>query len=142
MAAVQASCWQRRELGELPLPLAGEGWGGGMLSTNLGVCPLPVPPAEVGCFRLRPVNQAAELGETRVRLLAGEGTLEPIVLCLRCQRVTMSFFMGARIATNCFCSLAGTLNLLRLLARSCTSASKSLPLMPMPACTDFMSRPV
>src|SRR5262249_7826311 len=38
-------------------------------------------------------------------------------------------------------SLAGTLNLLRLLARSCTSASKSLPLMPMPACTDFMSPP-
>src|SRR5262249_53144842 len=28
------------------------------------------------------------------------------------------------------------LNLLRLFARSCTSASKSLPLMPMPACTE------
>jgi hypothetical protein len=36
----------------------------------------------------------------------------------------MSFFMGARIATNCFCSLSGTLNLLRLFARSCTSVGE------------------
>ena len=49
-----------------------------MLGTSLSVCPLPVPPAEVECFRLRPINTVADLGYTRGRLQAGEGTLEPL----------------------------------------------------------------
>jgi hypothetical protein len=66
----------RDMFGLLPPPLAGEGWGGGeRADLNLVACPLPVPPAEVGCFRLRPVNKTAELGYTRVRPQAGEGTM-------------------------------------------------------------------
>src|SRR5207253_7960187 len=41
--------------------LRGRG-GEGVARTNIDACPLPVPPAEVGCFRLRPVNKVAELG--------------------------------------------------------------------------------
>src|SRR6266511_2147207 len=37
------------ELGLLPPPLAGEGWGGGCLHTRyLFACPLPVPPPQAG----------------------------------------------------------------------------------------------
>src|SRR5262249_39783278 len=36
--------------------------GEGVACTSLAACPLRVPPAEVGCFRLRPVIKAAELG--------------------------------------------------------------------------------
>ena len=64
------------KFGLLPPPQAGEGWGGGEVKRAIVIVfPLPVPPAEVGCFRLRPVNKAAELGSTRVRLQAGEGTM-------------------------------------------------------------------
>ena len=63
------------KFGLLPPPQAGEGWGGGEVKRSIVIgFPLPVPPAEVGCFRLRPVNKAAELGSTRVRLQAEEGT--------------------------------------------------------------------
>src|SRR4029453_1501218 len=50
------------KLGLLPPPRV-RGRGGGELKCSLHTaCPLPVPPAEVGCFRRRPVNKVAELG--------------------------------------------------------------------------------
>src|SRR5262249_55035748 len=60
----------RGELGLLPPPLAGEGWGGGGGAhamrcagrIDLVACPLPIPPAEVGYIRLRPIKT----GRTRV----------------------------------------------------------------------------
>jgi hypothetical protein len=36
------------ELGLLPPPLVGEGWGGGHIRMNLDVCPLPAPPPQAG----------------------------------------------------------------------------------------------
>ena len=57
-------------------------------------------------------------------------------------RVTMSFFIGARIATSSFCSRAGTLNFFSVLPRSPTSALKWLERTPMPAWASFMLRPV
>src|SRR5262249_24117920 len=68
------------ELGLLPPPLAGEGWGGGerahvnLFACPLGLvaCPLPSPPAEVGYIGLRPTKA----GRTRVNpssVQAGEG---------------------------------------------------------------------
>src|SRR5262245_4068807 len=58
------------EFGPLPPPLAGEGWGGGECvhmhlcagRIDLVACPLPIPPAEVGYIRLRPIKT----GRTRV----------------------------------------------------------------------------
>src|SRR5215470_2497147 len=58
------------EFGLLPPPLAGEGWGGGervqmslfACPLDLVACPLPIPPAEVGYIRLRPIKT----GRTRV----------------------------------------------------------------------------
>src|SRR5262249_25947076 len=40
----------------------GRGGEGVACAIYLCACPLPNPPAEVGCFRLRPINKAAELG--------------------------------------------------------------------------------
>src|SRR6266446_859138 len=47
-----------------PPPLAGEGWGGGSLRL-LRACggPLPIPPAEVGFIRLRPLNEWPNSGK-------------------------------------------------------------------------------
>src|SRR5262245_23007523 len=40
---------RRRDLGLLPLPLAGEGWGGGEIAHgSLVACPLPIPPPQAG----------------------------------------------------------------------------------------------
>ena len=58
------------------------------------------------------------------------------------QRVTMSFLVGASKATSSRCSRPGTRYLLSALPRSCTSALKWPELMFIPACADFMSRPV
>jgi hypothetical protein len=68
------------ELGLLPPPLAGEGWGGGeraqmnlfACALDLVACPLPIPPAEVGYIRLRPIydwpnSGKPEFGCKRVR---------------------------------------------------------------------------
>src|SRR5712691_5470905 len=54
LQAANSVCSLPRACGE------GVGWGGGGLA-RVFVCPHPNPPAEVGCFRLRPVNKAAEL---------------------------------------------------------------------------------
>jgi hypothetical protein len=62
------------ELGLLPPPFTGEGWGGGVLARMcLVACPLPIPPAEVGYIQLWPIKS----GRTRVNpssVQAGEGT--------------------------------------------------------------------
>jgi hypothetical protein len=62
------------ELGLLPPPLAGEGWGGGELAhMNLVGCPLPIPPAEVGFIRLRPANEWPNSGKPEFGCERGRG---------------------------------------------------------------------
>src|SRR5262249_7711632 len=64
----------RRDLGALPLPLAGEGVGGGGLArVSLVACLLPVPPAEVGFIRLRPINRWPNSGKPEFGCKRGRG---------------------------------------------------------------------
>ena len=56
--------------GLLPLPLAGEGWGGGRACTNLRSCPLLVPPPQAGegtMWHYRPNHQRFQLIEKSVK---------------------------------------------------------------------------
>jgi hypothetical protein len=63
MEIAREVCSDQPRTRSAPSPACGGGWGGGELARiNLVACPLPVPPAEVGCFRLRSIYEAAELG--------------------------------------------------------------------------------
>jgi hypothetical protein len=75
-------------------PLAGE--GGHDCTLYLFVCPLPSPPAEVGCFRLRPVNKWPNSGKPEFGCKRGRGRTEFAAL-LSYQRVTCR-----RIIANAF----------------------------------------
>src|SRR6266508_225199 len=57
--------WNQRKWRTRSAPSSASGGGlgrGRTRSLYLCACPHPSPPAEVGCFRLRPINQAVELG--------------------------------------------------------------------------------
>src|SRR6476620_7188864 len=96
-----------------PSPACGGGLGRGHACTDRDACPLPVPPAEVECFRLRPINIAADLGYTRGRLQAGEGTLEPLGRFVRPRPLTRA---GRRSAASA--SRMPSLMLTRITCRS------------------------
>src|SRR5207249_4154768 len=57
-----------------PSPACGGGVGRGRLQMLYHVdCPLPVPPAEVGCFRLRPINKRPNSGLPEFGCKRGRG---------------------------------------------------------------------
>src|SRR5581483_4009538 len=61
--------------------------------------------------------------------------------CAHSHSSTMEPRMGPRIPSSSFFSAAGTLNLSSVATRCPTSASNCSPVMCMPACAVFMSRP-
>src|SRR5262249_31241087 len=65
-------------LGLPPPPLAGDGWGGGWHARmSLAAYPHPRPPAEVGCFRLRPIHTWPNSGKPEFGCTRGRERTEP-----------------------------------------------------------------
>jgi hypothetical protein len=59
--------------------------GEGVASTNLVVCPLPVPPAEVGFIRLRPVHTWPNSGKPEFGCKRGRGRRSRMSLVAGCR---------------------------------------------------------